>query len=118
MSRVLVTMIAAAVMLSTSGRAMAADQAPAQSVEKTLLENEKVRVVEVTFKPGAVDKMKDRSPRVVYYLTDAHFTVTTPDGKTTQRETKAGSAAWRAQETIEVTNTGKDDVRINVTYLK
>jgi hypothetical protein len=118
MYRPIVTMIAAALMLSTGGRAMAADKTPPQSVEKILLENEKVRVVETHFKPGAVNKMQDRSPRVVYYFTDAHFTITTPDGKTTQRDTKAGSAAWRAQDTTEVTNTGKEDVRLIVTYLK
>jgi hypothetical protein len=118
MHRSIVTMIAAAVMLSTGGRAMAAGKAPVQSVEKVLLENEKVRVVEVSFKPGAVDGMKDRSARVVYYLTDTHFTVTTPDGKSMQRDQKAGAAAWRAAETTEVTNSGKEDARLTVTYLK
>jgi hypothetical protein len=111
-------MIAAALMLSTAGRAMPADVPPIPSVEKVLLENERVRVLDVSFRPGAVDKMKDRLPRVVYYVTDAHFTVTFADGKTVQRDTKAGAAAWRAQDTTEVTNTGKEEVRLIVTYLK
>jgi beta-alanine degradation protein BauB len=118
MYRLIAAVIAAASVLSAGGGAMAADQTPAQAVEKVLLENEKVRVLDIRFEPGAVSKMQDRSPRVVYYFTDAHFTITTPDGKTTQRDTKAGSAAWRAQDTTEVTNTGKEDVRLVVTYLK
>jgi hypothetical protein len=118
MSRATVMMIAAALMLSTAGSAMAADVSPPSSVEKVLLENEKVRVVDVTFKPGAVDKMKDRLPRVVHYLTDTHFMVTFADGKSVQRDSTAGSAAWRAQDRTEVTNTGKEEARLTVTYLK
>jgi hypothetical protein len=118
MSRTTVTMVAAALMLSTAGSAMAADVPPPSSVEKVLLENEKVRVVDVTFGPGAVDNKKDRLPRVVRYLTDAHFTVTFADGKSVQRDSMAGSAAWRAADRTEVTNTGKEDARLTVTYLK
>jgi hypothetical protein len=110
--------VAAAVMMSTGGNALAAAEAPLQSVEKVLLEDDKVRVVEVYFKPGAVDAMKDRSPRVVYYFTDAHFTISMPAGKTAQRDTRAGSAAWRVQGTNEVTNAGGKAVRLTVTYLK
>jgi hypothetical protein len=118
MSRATVTMIAAALMLSTAGLATAAGVPPPSSVEKVLLENEKVRVVEVSFKPGAVDKMQDRLPRVVHYLTDTHFTVTFADGKSVQRDNVAGSAAWRAGDRTEVTNTGREEARLTVTYLK
>lgn len=118
MSRATVTMIAAALMLSTAGSAMAADVPPPSSVEKVLLENERVRVLDVTFKPGAVDKMQDRLARVVRYLTDAHFTVTFADGKSVQRDSMAGTAAWRAPDRTEVTNVGKEEVRLTVTYLK
>ena len=117
MSRTIAAMVFAALMLSSAGSALAAEAATL-SEEKVLLENDRVKVVEVSFKPGAVDKMKDRSARVVYYFTDAHFVVTTPDGKTMQRDTKAGNAAWRAQDTTEVTNVGKEGVKLNVTYLK
>ena len=118
MYRPIATLIVAALMLSSGSRALAADKTAPQVVDKTLLENEKVRVVEVRFKPGAVSKMQDRSSRAVYYVTDAHFKITMPDGKTVERSLKAGSAAWRDQDTTEVTNTGKNEARLIVTYLK
>jgi beta-alanine degradation protein BauB len=110
--------IAMVFVLSTAGRAVAADKTRPEAVTKILLENEKVKVVEVRFKPGAVNKMEARSPRVVYYFTDAHFKITTSDGKTIERNAKAGSAAWRDQETSEVMNAGKKEVRLVATYLK
>jgi hypothetical protein len=118
MFRLIATTIVAALMLSTTGNAVAGDRAAPQAVEKVLLENDKVQVLEIYFKPGAVHKMREREPRVVYYITDAHFTVTAPGGTSTARSQQAGTAAWRGKETIEVTNTGKEDVRIVVTYLK
>jgi beta-alanine degradation protein BauB len=118
MYRPIATVIAAAWMMAAGGKAVAADKTPPPAVLKVLLENEKVQVVEAQFKPGAVNKMQDRLPRVVYYVTDAHFKVSSPDGKTVERHLKAGSVAWRPQDTTEVVNAGKKDVRLIITYLK
>jgi beta-alanine degradation protein BauB len=114
MYRPIALAIASALMLMTGARALSQDKTPPPAATKVLLDNEKMKVVEVRYKPGAVNKMQARPPRAIYYFTDSREKITTADGKTMERNLKAGEAVWRDQETTEVTNGGKKDVRLIV----
>src|ERR1051325_11445895 len=56
-----------------------------------LLENDNVRVLKVSIKPGGKVPMHSHPHNVGYYLSDAKVKITTPDGKTQERELKAGT---------------------------
>jgi quercetin dioxygenase-like cupin family protein len=73
---------------------------------KVLFENDQVRVLRYLFNPGDKDSMHGHPDNVQIMLTDAHATVTTPDGKTNQVEGKAGQVSWRPAVVHSVANTG------------
>jgi quercetin dioxygenase-like cupin family protein len=77
---------------------------------KVLLENDKVRVTQSTFKPGAVSRT-DRKARVNYIVTDGKLQRTNKEGKTTAYERKAGTAIWLEPDSDVVKNIG------NTTYV-
>ncbi len=106
-----------AVVLLSGIAAVSADNAPA-ATETTLLDVPKVKVFEKRYPPGSVSPMKKHPQRSIYFLTDAHFVMTAPDGKTEKRDFKAGTAAWGDDEMLAVTNAGNDEIRIIITYLK
>jgi len=74
---------------------------------KVLFENEQVRVVRYRFNPGEKNEMHGHPDNVQVVLTDAKATVTTPDGKTTQSQGKAGQVNWRPATVHSVQNTGE-----------
>ena len=82
-----------------------ADAKEIQSESKVLFENDKVRVTEFTFKPGAVSRT-DRKARVNYFLSDAKMQRTDKEGKTTQAERKKGTALWLEADSDVVKNIG------------
>ena len=59
-----------------------------------LLENDQVRVLGVRIKPGEKVAMHSHPPNVVYYLSDGKIRLSSPGGKTEDREVKAGTAIW------------------------
>ncbi len=73
---------------------------------KVLFENEQVRVLRYFFNPGERDGIHGHPDNVQILLTDAKATVTTPDGKTSQSEGKAGQVNWRPAIVHSVQNTG------------
>ncbi len=91
---------------------------PGGATETALLDNAQVKVFEKRYPPGAVSPMKKHPRRSIYFLTDAHFVVTAPDGKTSRRDFQAGTAAWGDEEMLAVTNAGSDEIRIVITYVK
>lgn len=76
--------------------ALAQDKAKAAKAEKgkvivkVLHEDDRVRVTEVTFRPGDVGPNIERPLRVVRALKGGTLERTYPDGKTEKREWKAG----------------------------
>jgi quercetin dioxygenase-like cupin family protein len=98
-----------AVGLALSGGAQAQDKAKAKEsapVTKVLLENDKVRVTETTFKPGDVSRA-DRKARTNYIVTNGKLERTTKDGKKTVYERKKGTAIWMDADNDVVRNVGK-----------
>jgi beta-alanine degradation protein BauB len=73
---------------------------------KVVFENEKVRVLHYRFEPGQRDEMHGHPDSVQIVLTDTQSEVTTPDGKITMVEAKAGQVVWRPALQHSVRNIG------------
>ena len=63
---------------------------------KVELENERVRVLRITYGPGEKSVMHEHPGSVAVFLTDGQVKFTLPDGKTQLTPAKAGSAVWTA----------------------
>jgi quercetin dioxygenase-like cupin family protein len=99
--------------------AMAQDMArAAPSSTKVLLENDRVRVLEVRQKPGEKGAMHSHPASLVCPLTTSKAKFTAPDGKTTEGELKAGEVTWREAETHAVENVGTTESHVLVIELK
>ena len=85
----------APVLIVAAGSAVAQDKAKApQAVQKKLIENDKVVVIETRYAPGAENSGVPRDARVVRALTTGTLVRTYPDGKTEKVEWKAGEAKF------------------------
>ena len=78
---------------------------------KVLVDNEYVRVLEYRLKPGQKEPKHSHPCGVVYYLTGTTWRTSSPDGKTTESETTAGTVVWRDPITHAAENVGKTDAR-------
>ncbi len=92
--------------------------AVAPTMCKVLLENDKVRVIEVNVKPGEKIPMHSHQANLVYALSTAKVKHTYPDGKSDEREITAGVAVWSDPVTHASENTGTTDTRVLVIELK
>ena len=77
---------------------------------KLLMENEKVRVLEIRLKPGEKAPMHNH-PRshVIYVMNNARFKLTFPDGKAREFDLKAGQALWLEAGSHATENIGTTD---------
>jgi quercetin dioxygenase-like cupin family protein len=89
----------------------------ASNVYKFLDENDKVRVLQVTFKPGDVAKMHRHPDHVVYALKGGKVSLTS-GGKTQEMEIKPGSVMFLDAQDHETKNVGKTTVDLLVVELK
>lgn len=85
---------------------------------KVLLENDRVRVVRVVLKPGEKIETHSHPASISYFFTAGKAKFTSADGKTEERDSKAGQAVWRDPETHSAENTGTTEARILVIELK
>ena len=69
-------------------------------------------------KPGEKIVMHSHPASVVYFLADAKFKFTFPDGKTQEAEGKAGTAIWRGAVTHAVDNVGTTEAHFVQTELR
>ena len=58
-------------------------------------ENDRVRVFEYRLQPGETEPMHSHPPGVVYYLSDATFVITLPDGSRSEHSVTLGEVEWR-----------------------
>jgi len=94
-------------------------QEAAPNVYKQLFDNEKVRVSEITFKPGDKAPMHTHPwPHAVYVLEAGQLTITKPDGTATVVDAKVGDVMWMAAETHEAVNTGTTQFKATITEVK
>ncbi len=85
---------------------------------KVLLENEHVRVLDVHAKPGEKVAIHFHPASILYYLTDGKLKITYPDGRTDERNVKAGTAVWSEAVTHAVENVGANEFHEVHTELK
>ena len=107
--------------------AMAQDKAKAAKASKAvsgkptlrvLFENERVNVVEATFKPGEEGVNVARPFRVVRALKGGTIQYTHSDGKTEKSELKTGDVVTREADQVAPKNVGKSTVVLYVVFLK
>ena len=88
---------------------------------KTILENDKLKVVEYASTPGkdACGKgMHSHAPHLTIFLTDALIRLTTMDGKTQDFDLKAGFTLWTEADTHMAINNGGKPVRVYLVEIK
>jgi len=82
----------------------------AANAYKLLMENEKVRVLDIRLKPGEKAPMHNHpSSHVVYVVNNAKFKLTFPDGKTDEFDLKSGEALWIEAGSHATENIGTTD---------
>ena len=65
---------------------------------KVEFENDRVRVIRITYGPGERSVMHEHGPGVVVFLNDSHFRFTFPDGTAPEIEGTANVAQWADAE--------------------
>jgi quercetin dioxygenase-like cupin family protein len=85
---------------------------------KVLFENDRVRVLDGRLQPGQKVAMHSHPANVVYFLTDAKFKFAFPDGKTAEREFKAGQTGWSDGVTHAGENAGTNEIHLLQVELK
>lgn len=102
--------------------AMAQEKAKAAKLEatsKVLVENDKVRVLETLWKPGAETASAARGARVVRALKGGTLTRIYPDGKTEKITYKTGEVRWLdATPPYAIKNQGKSEIMLYTVYSK
>ena len=91
----------------------------ASKVYRLLMENEKVRVMDLQLRPGEKAPMHNHpSKHVVYVISDTKLRLTSPDGKSSELDLKAGQTVWMEAESHEAANIGKTDGHLLVVEVK
>ncbi len=88
-------------------------------ISKLLLENERVKVFEMDFKPGEKTDMHEHpGDYVVYPLSDGCLKFTNRDGQSQEQDFKVGEAGFQKAGWHIVENIGDTEVRGLVVELK
>ena len=112
------------ILLVTLALAFAVQSAMAQDVVKVapdvkiLFENDKVRVLESTLKPGEVEGMHTHPAYVAYFLTPTTVKITTPDGNSSVKKPPAGKVLYGNSAEHQIENVGDTLQRVLVIELK
>jgi quercetin dioxygenase-like cupin family protein len=97
-------------MLAEKSKTIWADPAiVAGDVYKLLLENERVRVFDVRFRPGQKAIMHGHPDHIIYVLADGSLKLTLPDGSSQEVPLKAGQAIFMAAGPHATENVGKSE---------
>ena len=82
-------------------------------VYKVLLDNDDVKVLEVTFEPGQSDNMHDHYPSTVYIFQGGKAQVTLPDGTVNEIEPPTGFIGHNTEKARhQVKNIGDNTIKI------
>lgn len=116
-TRTLVGVLSATVLL-VSGAVRAQASAP-QMVQKVLAENERVKVVENVFSPGAESPSVARPFRVVRALTGGKVERIFPEGKIENGEYTTGQVGvFEASPPYILKNSGDSELVLYIVYIK
>ena len=106
-------------MLADMSRTKYPDATQAASEVYTLvLDNDRVRVFDVCFKPGQKAAMHSHPDHVVYVLSDYTLDLKTPDGASQEVPLKAGQAIWMGAGPHAAQNIGRTEGHALVVELK
>jgi hypothetical protein len=109
--------IAAVLFVATPASAQDAVHTDADKY-KAILENECVRVLEYTDRPGDKTHQHRHPAFVLYALSSFKRTLTLPGGKVLKREFKAGDVMWSDEQTHIGENVGDTPSRVIIVELK
>ena len=90
----------------------------ASNVYKTIFGNNKVRVLDLLFKPGDKAIPHAHPDHVVYALTNSKIRITSEDGKASDIELKSGQVIFLEAQSHSAENIGKTDSHNRVIELK
>ena len=90
----------------------------APHVYKLVMENDKVRVLDVRWKPDDKASMHTHPDHVVHVLTDTQLKLATPDGKSQEFSLKAGQSLWIGAGPHEATYLGMTEAHLLVVEVK
>jgi quercetin dioxygenase-like cupin family protein len=91
----------------------------AANAYKLLMENEKVRVMDIRLRPGEKAAMHNHpNAHVIYVMSNAKFKLTFPDGKSGEFDLKAGQALWLEAGSHATENVGSSEGHNLVVELK
>jgi quercetin dioxygenase-like cupin family protein len=79
---------------------------------KVLLENDRVRVLEVRLKPGRGSPLHSHPAYIIYALSTCKVRLTLPNGKTKEVRMRSGEATWSDAESHAVDNIGSTEVHV------
>ena len=85
---------------------------------KVLVDNDRVRVLDVRHIPGVKEPMHSHPAYVSVFLSATRVKITTPDGKTVEKDRKAGEVAYSGPTTHALENIGTADQHVIVIELK
>jgi quercetin dioxygenase-like cupin family protein len=85
---------------------------------KVTLDNQQVRVMEATLKPGVKERMHSHPSSIVYVLTGGKVRSHTPDGKVSDATYTAGQTLYREPLTHWAENVGTTTIHLLVIELK
>lgn len=86
--------------------------------KKILVENDKVRVMEVIFPPGAIAAWHSHPNHSIYAVTGGKIEITEKGKKTVAMDIKAGTAMYMPAVTHMAKNTGMSTMKLIVTEMK
>ena len=82
-------------------------------IYKVLLDNNDVKVLEVTFEPGQGDNMHDHNPMTVYVLQGGKAQTTLPDGTINEQEVPSGVSFFAKDgQRHQIKNSGDNTIKI------
>lgn len=87
-------------------------------VYKFKFENERVRVMDVTFAPGASIAMHSHPDHFAYVLSGGTLILSYPDGSSKEANVKAGDLLWMDAESHAAQNPGDAELKLLVVELK
>jgi quercetin dioxygenase-like cupin family protein len=106
-------------MLFTFKPALAQDPAVvAPNIYKVLLDNERVRISEVKFKPGDKVGTHSHPDHAIYVMSAGTLQMIGADGKKKDVTVKVGDVIWAPAETHQTNNLGTTEVDLLVVELK
>jgi len=115
----LMLLLAVSAVILTAGSVPAQDPLKvAPNTYKLVTENPRIRVLEVTLKPGEQVATHSHPDHFGYFLSGGSLKITNAAGKVTEMTAKAGDTSWIPAETHSAVNTGKTEVKLLVVELK